>query len=57
MSSSPLPPSLPPFVKYVLVPTCTVLLWWTLGSVGMLLMGAACFGWYVYEGYADVPTS
>ena len=50
---SPLPPSLPPFVKYVLTPALTSLLWFVLGPAGVLLAVLGWLAWYVYEGYAE----
>ena len=47
------PPSLPPFVKYVLAPAFTGFLWFFLGPFGVLFAATAWIGWYVYEGYAE----
>lgn len=47
------PPSLPPFVKYVLGPAFIGGLWFVLGPVAVLLAVLAWLGWYVYEGYAE----
>ena len=52
-SPSPPPPSLPPFVKYVLAPVVAGLLWFFLGLAGVLLAVLGWLGWYVYEGYAE----
>jgi uncharacterized SAM-binding protein YcdF (DUF218 family) len=49
----PPPPSLPAFVRYVVAPACTGVLWFLLGPFGLLLALATWLGWYIYEGYAE----